>query len=84
MRQSSYNRERKGFISDSVDGTIETVAFRNPDGTEVLIALNPTDGSQWFDVQRGDEYFSYRLVKKIGSHLYVGCGPFQVILTIMA
>ena len=47
--------------SDSHDGTLETVAFRNTDGSEVLIALNPTSSSRWFDVLRDGEYFSYRL-----------------------
>jgi glucosylceramidase len=47
--------------SDSIDGVLEAVAFRNPDGTEVLIALNPQGGSQWFDLVRGGECFSYRL-----------------------
>ena len=47
--------------SDTLDNVIETVAFRNPDGSEVLIALNPTNGSTWFDVVREGESFSYRL-----------------------
>ena len=47
--------------SDSIGGTIETTAFRNPDGSEVLIAVNPAGSSRWFDVLRDGEYFSYRL-----------------------
>lgn len=47
--------------SDTIDGVIETVAFRNPDGSEVLIALNPNNSLTWFDVVREDESFSYRL-----------------------
>lgn len=50
--------------SDSIVDLIETVAYRNPDGSEVLIALNPTGSSQWFNVVRGDESLSYRLTSK--------------------
>ena len=50
--------------SESFDNSLETVAFRNPDGSEVLIALNPTDASQWFDLVRYGQYFAYRLSPK--------------------
>ncbi len=52
------------IASDSVADTVETVAFRNPDGSEVLIALNPSGSSQWFDVVRDGQYFSYRLTRE--------------------
>ena len=52
------------MASESLDGTLETVAFRNPDGAEVLIALNPGGASLWFDVVRGGQYFAYRLSAK--------------------
>ncbi len=47
--------------SDTIEGVIETVAFRNPDGEEVLVALNPSASSRWFNVVRNDESFAYRL-----------------------
>ena len=50
--------------SESYDGTLETVAYRNPDGTEVVLALNPGDASLWFDVVRNGQYFAYRLPPK--------------------
>ncbi|MCP4594326.1 MAG: glycosyl hydrolase [bacterium] len=50
--------------SDTIEDEIETVAFRNPDGSEVLIALNPTGSSRWFDVLRNGEYVSYRLIRQ--------------------
>ena len=49
------------IASESLEGTLETVAFRNPDGTEVLVALNPTGSSLWFDAVRNGQYFAYRL-----------------------
>jgi glucosylceramidase len=49
------------IMSDSLDETLETVAFRNPDGSEVLIAMNPNGGSRWFDVVRDGESIAYRL-----------------------
>ena len=52
------------IASESIDGTLETVAFRNPDGTEVLIALNPGSSSLWFDAVRSGQYFAYRLSPK--------------------
>lgn len=47
--------------SDSISGVIETVAFRNPDGSNVLIAANPQGQSRWFDTQIDDQHFAYRL-----------------------
>ena len=47
--------------SDTYDGQIETVAFQNPDGSKVLIALNPTASPRAFDVEWNDHHFSYSL-----------------------
>jgi O-glycosyl hydrolase len=47
--------------SETVADVLETVAFRCPDGSEVLIALNPGTSSTYIDVVRGSEYFTYRL-----------------------
>lgn len=52
------------IASDSFDGTLETVAFRNANGSEVLIALNPSGSSHWFDVVRGGQFFAYRLTPR--------------------
>ncbi|WP_326834794.1 ricin-type beta-trefoil lectin domain protein [Amycolatopsis rhabdoformis] len=42
------------------EGGIENVAFRNPDGTIVLVALN-TGGTQNFQVSYGGQSFGYQL-----------------------
>lgn len=42
-------------------GSIENVAFRNPDGTVVLIAVNVSAGSREFIVKQGAKSFSYNL-----------------------
>ncbi|HEY3483703.1 MAG TPA: ricin-type beta-trefoil lectin domain protein [Streptomyces sp.] len=42
------------------DGGIQNVAFRNPDGTIVLVALN-TGGTQNFQVSYGGQSFGYSL-----------------------
>jgi len=42
-------------------GDIRNVAFKNPDGSYVLIAYNDGDTSQTFGVQWGNEHFSYTL-----------------------
>jgi glucosylceramidase len=52
------------IASDSLAGTLETVAFRSADGREVLLALNPGGSSLWFDVLRNGQYFAYRLTPK--------------------
>ncbi|MEM1444832.1 MAG: glycoside hydrolase family 30 beta sandwich domain-containing protein [Planctomycetota bacterium] len=52
------------IASDTIDGVIETVAFKNPDGSEVLIALNPGQMSRWFNVVREGESFQYRLTSE--------------------
>lgn len=47
--------------STTINNLIETVAFRNPDGSEVMIALNPTGSDQTFRAVRSGEHFSYTL-----------------------
>ncbi|MBF9239294.1 RICIN domain-containing protein [Hymenobacter sp. BT683] len=49
------------IASNSNAGGIETVAFRNPDGSKVLIALNNGNGASTFKVQWGSQSFNYTL-----------------------
>jgi glucosylceramidase len=49
------------IASNSVAGGIENVAFRNPDGTRVLIALNNSSSAQTFKVVWNNQAFSYTL-----------------------
>ncbi|MDQ0876204.1 O-glycosyl hydrolase [Paenibacillus sp. V4I3] len=42
-------------------GNIEDVAFRNQNGSEVLVAFNSAAESRSFKVQRGSKSFSYVL-----------------------
>ncbi|KUP23537.1 glycoside hydrolase family 30 beta sandwich domain-containing protein [Paenibacillus sp. DMB5] len=42
-------------------GGIENVAYRNPDGSIVLIALNPSDEDRTFNVQWSERTFSFTL-----------------------
>lgn len=52
------------IASNTYDGLIETVAFRNPDGSKVLVVLNSSSDSVGFDVQWRGEYFSYDLPRQ--------------------
>lgn len=47
--------------SNSVAGGIENVAFRNPDGSRVLIALNNSSAAQTFKVVWSGQSFTYTL-----------------------
>ena len=47
--------------SNSVAGGIENVAFRNPDGSKVLIALNNSSSSNNFKVSWNGQSFNYPL-----------------------
>jgi glucosylceramidase len=59
--------------SDTHDNIIETVAFLNPDGSKVLIALNPSSFARRFDVLEDGESFSYRLTaKSIATFVWPG------------
>ncbi|RTQ49687.1 T9SS type A sorting domain-containing protein [Hymenobacter gummosus] len=49
------------IASNSVAGGIENVAFRNPDGTRVLIALNNANSAQTFKVVWNNQAFTYSL-----------------------
>jgi glucosylceramidase len=47
--------------SNTFSGGIQDVAFKNTDGTKVLIALNTSGSSQNFKVKWGSESFTYTL-----------------------
>lgn len=47
--------------STTFDGGIETVAFRNPDGSVALVAVNAADGPLDFRVRRARRSFDYTL-----------------------
>ncbi|QDU71020.1 glycoside hydrolase family 30 beta sandwich domain-containing protein [Mucisphaera calidilacus] len=47
--------------STTFDGVVETVAFVNPDASEVLIAYNPTWQEQHFEVERAGARFDYTI-----------------------
>ena len=63
------------IASDSLGGTIETVAFRNPDGSLVLIAVNPQSSSRWFDAVIDGEHFAYRLTRQSVATFVWGSQP---------
>lgn len=49
------------IFSSSGSNGLEDVAFKNPDGSKVLVAYNSAASSQTFDVQWGGRYFRYTL-----------------------
>lgn len=49
------------IASNTFSGGIENVAFKNPDGTKVLIALNNGSSSSTFKVKWGGQAFAYTL-----------------------
>lgn len=49
------------IATNTFNGGIENVAFKNPDGSKVLIALNNGGGSSTFKVKWGAQSFSYTL-----------------------
>ncbi|MEQ4724647.1 glycoside hydrolase family 30 beta sandwich domain-containing protein [Nonomuraea sp. B19D2] len=49
------------FGTTGWNGQIMTVAFRNPDGTTVLVAHNQNDNPQTFAVGQGDQAFTHTL-----------------------
>ncbi|HEX8530957.1 MAG TPA: glycoside hydrolase family 30 beta sandwich domain-containing protein, partial [Cytophagales bacterium] len=49
------------IASNTFSGGIENVAFKNPDGTKVLIALNNGTSSSTFKVKWGGQSFPYTL-----------------------
>jgi glucosylceramidase len=48
-------------ISSNIAGSIQNVAFKNSDGTKVVIALNTGTSSQSFKIKWGAESFTYTL-----------------------
>ena len=47
--------------SNTFPSTIQDVAFKNPDGTKVVVALNTASSSQSFKIKWGGESFTYTL-----------------------
>jgi len=47
--------------SNTFSTSIQNVAFKNPDGTKVVVALNTASSSQSFKVKWGGESFTYTL-----------------------
>ena len=58
--------------SFSANGIVETVAFQNPSGSRVLIALNPSSTVKSFRIVENDQHVSYQLSRKIGGHVRLG------------
>ncbi|TFH49750.1 MAG: glycoside hydrolase, partial [Lysobacterales bacterium] len=50
--------------SSTLANTLETVAFENPDGSKVLIALNPGDPTRSFRIVDQGQHFAYSLTGK--------------------
>jgi len=48
-------------INSNTFGSIPNVAFKNPDGTKVVIALNTTTATQSFKIKWGGESFTWSL-----------------------
>jgi glucosylceramidase len=49
------------IASTSGQGGLDTVAFRNPDGSIALVVANPASGAREFSVRVGERSFAYRL-----------------------
>jgi glucosylceramidase len=47
--------------SNTFSSSIQNVAFKNPDGTKVVVALNTASSSQSFKIKWGAESFTYTL-----------------------
>jgi Glycosyl hydrolase family 30 beta sandwich domain len=58
------------FGTTGWNGQIMDVAFRDPDGTTVLVAHNENDNPQTFGVLEGNQSFTYTLP---GDALACGC-----------
>jgi len=58
---SKFVRPGAVRISSNLSGNIQNVAFKNSDGTKVLVAINTGTASQNFKVKWGAESFSYTL-----------------------
>ncbi|HVU69322.1 MAG TPA: RICIN domain-containing protein [Ktedonobacteraceae bacterium] len=57
VQQGAYRIDSNSFGS----GNIEDVAFKNPDGSKVLVVYNGGSGSTTFQVKWNNEAFSYTL-----------------------
>lgn len=60
-------------IYSSDTNGIDTVAFKNPDGTKVLVAFNNTSASNSFRVQWGTQSFPYTL-PALGAATFIWTG----------
>jgi glucosylceramidase len=49
------------IASNTFSGGIQNVAFKNPDGSKVVLALNTASSSQSFKIKWGGESFTYTL-----------------------
>jgi glucosylceramidase len=58
---SKYVQPGATRIYSSNNSSIVSVAFKNPDGSKVLVAFNNSNASQAFQVQWGTQLFSYTL-----------------------
>jgi len=58
---SKFVRPSAVRVSSNLSGSIQNVAFKNPDGTKVLIAVNTGSSSTSFKVKWGAESFTYTL-----------------------
>ncbi|MDB4923920.1 glycoside hydrolase family 30 beta sandwich domain-containing protein [Mucilaginibacter sp.] len=58
---SKFVRPGAVRISSNIAGSIQNVAFKNSDGTKVLVALNSGTSSASFKVKWGAESFTYTL-----------------------
>jgi glucosylceramidase len=54
-------------ISSSANGSVPNVAWKNPDGSKVLIAYNDTAGSQALKVNWGGQSFTYTIPTKTSA-----------------
>ncbi len=58
---SKYALQGAARIYSSNNSFIESVAFKNPDGSKALVAFNSSNASQTFQLQWGSQSFSYSL-----------------------
>jgi glucosylceramidase len=68
---SKFVRPGAKRIASSTTSSIESVAFQNPDGSKVLIALNPATDVQSFSVVENGESFAYALAgQSVGTFVW--------------
>jgi glucosylceramidase len=75
--------------TNTFSGSIQNVAFKNPDGSKVLLAINTSGASQTFKVKWGNESFNYTLAagavatfKWSGSPVSGGGAPIGQTITL--